>query len=107
MIEKEPESRSDEAGGSSLHDQLDKLIQEYFKKIFKDNNTLDDGDYIASWAIVVNYGNIDQNQGMASGYSVETMPIRNPPHATKGLLREGIDWILAAQDGAFSDDEEY
>ena len=99
-------SRPDDETLLSLHDKLDQLIQEYFKQHFKDNNALEEGDYIASWAVVVNYGNINQNQGMAVGYGVETMPLRNPPHATKGLLREGIDWILEAQDGAFSDDEE-
>ncbi len=97
-------SRPDAA--ETLYDKLDSLIQEYFKQSFKENGVLEDGDYIASWAIVVNFGNLNRNDGVGSGYSVASMPAKNPPHAVKGLLREGIDWVLEAQDGAFADDEE-
>lgn len=102
-----PESRSDDAETSeTLYDKLDKLIQEYVKKNFSEQGLEEQGDYIASWALVVNYGNLDRADGFAGGYLVESMPQKNPPHATKGLLREGIDWILEAQDGALFDDEE-
>lgn len=100
------ESRSDAETSDTLYDKLDKLIQEYFKKTFAEQGIEEEGDYIASWAVVVNYGNLGRADGMAAGYVVETMPAKNPPHATKGLLREGIDWVLEAQDGAFYDDEE-
>lgn len=101
------ESRSDDSETvDTLYDKLDKLIQEYVKKNFSDQGLEEQGDYIASWALVVNYGNLDRADGFAGGYLVETMPAKNPPHATKGLLREGIDWILEAQDGALYDDEE-
>ena len=102
-----PESRSDGPETiDTLYDNLDKLIQEYVKKHFAEQGLEEQGDYIASWALVVNYGNLDRADGFAGGYLVESMPQKNPPHATKGLLREGIDWILEAQDGAFYDDEE-
>lgn len=102
----EQESRPDEKSAKTLYDELDSLIQEYFNQVFKENGSLEDGDYISSWAVVVNFGNLHQFGGAAVGYTVETMPINNPPHATKGLLREGINWVLEAQEGAFIDDEE-
>lgn len=98
------ESRSDDPETSdTLYDKLDKLIQEYVKTTFKEQGEAERGDYIASWALVVNYGDLELAEGFAGGYLVETMPQRNPPHATKGLLREGIDWVLEAQEGAFYD----
>lgn len=101
-----PDSRSDGPETvETLYDKLDKLIQEYVKKNFADQGLEEQGDYISSWALVVNYGNLDYANGMAAGYLVETMPPKNPPHAIKGLLREGIDWVIEAQDGAFDDDE--
>lgn len=107
MSVEDQESRSDGRKESEiLYDKLDALIQEYFKQTLKENGVLEDGDYIASWAVVVNFGNLNRNDGMGVGYSVETMPLKNPPHATKGLLREGIDWVLESQDGAFADDED-
>lgn len=99
-------SRPDAETTETLYDKLDKLIQEYVKKTFAEQGLEESGDYIASWALVVNYGNLDRADGFAGAYLVETMPQKNPPHATKGLLREGIDWIYEAQDGAFADDED-
>lgn len=99
------ESRSDETRPSdTLYDKMDQAIQEYFRQVFKENGVFEEGDYISSWALVVNFANLNRFDGAGSGYSVETMPSKNPPHATKGLLREGIDWVLEAQDGAFTDD---
>ncbi len=99
------ESRPDAESTDTLYDKLDKLIQEYVKKTFQEQGEAERGDYIASWALVVNYGDLELAEGFAGGYLVETMPQRNPPHATKGLLREGIDWVLEAQEGAFYDGE--
>lgn len=102
-----PESRSDDPDTvETLYDRLDKLIQEYVKKNFEDQGLSEQGDYIASWVLVVNYGNLELGNGFAGGYFVEAMPQKNPPHATKGLLREGIDQILEAQDGAYYDGDD-
>jgi hypothetical protein len=90
----------------TAYEKLDKFIQEYVKKTFTDQGINEEGDYIASWALVVNYGNLDQSEGFAGGYLVESMPPKNPPHAIKGLLREGIDWVLDAQDGALYGDDD-
>lgn len=99
------ESRSDAESSDTLYDKLDKLIQEYVKKNFEEQGEQARGDYIASWALVVNYGDLEVADGFAGGYLVETMPQKNPPHATKGLFREGIDWVLEAQEGVYFDDE--
>lgn len=102
-----PDGRPDaEVSSDTLYDQLDRLIRDYFLQTFKENGVLEDGDYISTWAVVVNFGNLNRADGMGAGYFVETMPQKNPPHATKGLLREGIDWVLEAQYGAFADDDE-
>ena len=93
------ESRSDE-----LYEKLDKLIQEYVLQNFKENDEHEEGDYIASWALVVNFGNMNKPDDVALGYLVENMPRKNPPHATKGLFKEGIRWVKHAQEGEFSDD---
>lgn len=87
-----------------LYEKLDKLIQEYVKLNFDEQGEAEEGDYIASWALVINYGNFDSGGGFPGGYMVEVMPQKNPPHATKGLLREGIDWVKEAQEGVYSDD---
>jgi len=106
VIDEGRESRPDAETSNTLYDKLDKLIQEYVKKNFEEQGLEEQGDYIASWALVVNYGNLDRSDGFAGGYLVETMPQNNPPHATKGLFREGVDWIYDAQDGALNDDTE-
>lgn len=82
-----------------LYDKLDNCIQEYIKALFKEEGSDEEDDYIASWALVVNFGNIDQADGFAGGYTVETMPAKMAPHSTKGLFLEGIDWVKEQQIG--------
>lgn len=106
MSVEDHESRPDEESLETLYDQLDTLIQRYIKKNFQDKGLEETGDYIGSWSLVVNYGNLDNSNPAAAGYLVESMPLHSPPHAIKGLLREGIDWVLEQQDGAFNDDNE-
>lgn len=96
----------DEETLETLYDQLDSLIQRYVKKSFADKGLEEKGDYIGSWSVVVNYGNLNYKNPAAAGYLVESMPLNSPPHAIKGLLREGIDWVIEQQDGAFEDDED-
>ena len=80
----------------TLFDELNVKINEYMNSIFEDSGEAEDGDYINSWAVVINYGNMNHDL-MAGGYVVATFPHKTPPHAVKGLLREGIDWVIDAQ----------
>lgn len=89
----------------SLYDELDTKIQNYIKKTFEDQGLSESGDYIAGWALVVNYGNIERTSSAASGYIVEAMPANSPPHVIKGIFREGIDWVAVQQDEALDDDD--
>lgn len=92
------ESRSDEWSEKTnqLYDELNAKINEYIHSVFEDSDVSEHGDYIDSWAIVLNYGNMNQNL-MAGGYIVETFPHKTPPHSVKGLFREGIKWVEDAQ----------
>lgn len=72
--------------------------------VFEDSELAEDGDYIDSWAVVINYGNMNHD-AMAGGYLVETFPLKTPPHAIKGLLREGIEWVQDAQSEAGETDD--
>lgn len=98
------ESRSDEETSETLYDKMDKAIQAYFKKNFEELEESKRGDYIAAWVLVVNYGNLEENDGFAGDYLVEAMPQKTPPHATKGLLRQGIDEIMDIQYGDYDDE---
>lgn len=98
------EAISDGETSDSLYDKMDKAIQAYFNKVFEESEESEKGDYIAGWAIVVNYGNLEVNSGYAGDYLVEAMPQKTPPHALKGLLRQGIDEIMDIQYGV--NDEE-
>lgn len=93
-MDQPPEEWSDRT--HQLYDELNAKLNEYVNSIFEDSNILKHGDYIDSWAVVVNYGNMNRNM-MAGGYLVETFPHKTPPHAVKGLFREGVDWVEQAQ----------
>lgn len=71
-----------------LYEKMDSAIREYFESAWKDLGTAEAGDYIESWALVVNFGNINLNRP-ALNYSYETFPYRMSPHAIKGLFNEG------------------
>jgi hypothetical protein len=101
-----PESRPDEETTRTLYDKLDKAIQDYLKKTAEEQGFSERGDYIANWALVVNYGNLEEEGVSADGYFVEHMPIGMPPHAAKGLLKEGISYIKDKQyEGMYDDDD--
>lgn len=78
-----------------LYDELNAHVEAYFKAWWAENNVDYDGDYIASWAIIANYGNLDHPS--PSGYTVETFPSAMAPHAMKGLFGEAIDWVVEQQ----------
>lgn len=78
-------------------EELDHLIQDYFQTWWVRNGVQEPGDYIASWAIVANFANIEN--GAATGYVVEASPQTMPPHAMKGLFLEGVDWVIDRQAG--------
>lgn len=75
---------------------IDRLVQDYFKAWWDQGGVHEQGDYIASWAIVANFGNI--NEAVPSGYIVESVPAM-APHTMKGLFLEGVDWVIEAQQG--------
>lgn len=86
-----------------LHQELQAKVEEYFRAWWAEMPEGDDPeDYISSWIIVVNYGNLRHKS--PSGYTVEAFPSEMPPHAMKGLLNEGVDWVVDRQENA--DDEE-
>lgn len=94
MLESRPDEFSDKT--NRLYEELNAKLNEYIQSVFEDTNDSEHGDYIDSWAVVLNYGNLNSNT-MAGGYLVETFPNKMPPHALKGLLREGIKWVEDAQ----------
>lgn len=79
------------------HRVLSDAIEDYFRAWWKHNDVEEPGDYIASWALVANFGNL--RDPAPSGYVVETGPTSLPPHAIKGLFSEGVDWTSERQLG--------
>lgn len=75
-------------------DEIDRLVQSYFKEWWKTQGVLEDGDYISGWALVANFGNIGDS--VPSGYVVESSPVM-APHVLKGLFAEAIDWVVEKQ----------
>lgn len=82
----------------ALYDELDAKIEEYLRAWWKENEVAESGDYIANWVLVANFGNI--NETAASGYIIESQPSNMPPHAIKGLLMEGVEWVCEMQEKA-------
>ena len=101
-----PENLPDEWSPTTnrLYDELTSKIAEYMQSVFRDNDDDQVGDYVNSWALVINYGNVNIG-GMPGEYLVEAFPPKSPPHATKGLLKEGIDWVRDAQKEEDDDDD--
>jgi len=79
-----------------MHDELSQKIEEYFQAWWAYRNDGDSGDYVSCWALVANFGNL--SEASAAGYIVETEPVNMPPHAMKGLLSEGVDWVCEMQE---------
>ena len=94
MLEGRPDEWSEKT--NKLFEELNTKLNEYIHSVFEDSDISEHGDYVDSWAVVVNYGNINTGL-MAGGYLVEAFPQRMPPPALKGLLREGIKWVEDAQ----------
>lgn len=94
MLEGRPDEWSEKT--NKLFEELNTKLNEYIHSVFEDSDISEHGDYVDSWAVVVNYGNMNTGL-MAGGYLVEAFPQRMPPHALKGLLREGIKWVEDAQ----------
>jgi hypothetical protein len=90
----------------ALYEKLDEVIQAYFKQIDLDLGWHQEGDYIASWAVVVNEGNLLKHNGYAGGYQAEMMPRGSAPHAIKGLLQEGVNYFDNPFQGPSDEDED-
>lgn len=88
QFETSPESQA-------TYDALELAINNHFRQAWKDNEVLAAGDYIPQWALVIHYDDLNQ-AATSNGYDVESSK-RLPPHALKGLLYEGIDWVTDRQ----------
>lgn len=78
-------------------ENLHKIISEYFMMIYDVDDHEKENLYISNWAIVVDVS--DMTTGNLHDYGVEGFPFKQPPHAIKGLLSEGIDVIVGYQEG--------
>lgn len=102
MLENRPVEWSEKT--NRLYEELNSKINEYIMSVFEDSDVLDHGDYIDSWALVMNYANMENTRG-SSGYVMESFPATLPPHSIKGLFREGIACVQNIQDEVDDDDE--
>lgn len=80
----------------ALYEELSVKIEEYFRAWWAERDVEEQGDYVNCWALVANFGNL--NAPAPNGYIVETGPTNMPPHGIKGLLAEGVDWVVEMQD---------
>ena len=79
-----------------LFEDLNQSVEAYYNALWEEDDVSEPGDFINQWALVINYGNFNQDK-MAGGYDFEVYPPTTPPHAAKGLLKEGIQEIEDVQ----------
>ena len=79
------------------HQDLTNTIFEYTKGIWIGDPDDIQGMFINSWVLVINIGDIDTPY--AGDYVVEMYPECSPPHAVKGLLREGLEEYIHMENG--------
>lgn len=75
---------------------LETAIHNHFRQLWADGEVLSESDMITDWTVVVYSQDLDK-VGTSSEYSVETSR-GLPPHSIKGLLNEGIDWVVQRQE---------
>lgn len=99
MSRKEPLSLEARA----KYNAMEEAIKDYFLQLWEDHEAAERGDFIGDWAVVVHADNLLDN-GVSQLYVVETAT-GMPPHHIKGLLSEGIDWVVDRVMEARDDDE--
>lgn len=77
---------------------LEDAVNAHFKQVWEDAGELNQSDYIPDWAVVIAYQDL-ASESQQADYSVETR-LGMHAHQIKGLLNEGIDFVIDAQQEA-------
>ena len=73
--------------------ELDAAIRKYHSDIAKLYGVHNEGDYISSWALVTNYGNLNAPSPIPINYEMELYPPTQAPHSAKGLFIKGSELV--------------
>lgn len=71
---------------------LEAAINLHFKTMWKESGDEGLADYIPDWAVVIAFQDFGDADQKACAYSMETRSMMQP-HAIRGLLEEGLDWL--------------
>lgn len=84
---------------------LESAINLHFKTLWVESGQGTTSDYIPDWLVVIHFQDltVEDDGPVSAGYSMETRR-RMAPHAIRGLLEEGLDWL--AEQRMREDDED-
>lgn len=71
---------------------LEDAINLHFKTLWLEGGVQGGTDYIQDWVVIVASQDLSDEDGPMTEYSCETRE-RMAPHAIRGLLEEGLDWL--------------